>query len=270
MSAENFDKIVVNATCYTDLKIFCISYLEAIAKGKNFIARTAAGWPKVVSGIEDIPLLDREHLCQTKSDKGGLVIIGSHVNKTTEQLNVLKESANGIRFIEFDQHLVLHETELKKEVQRVAKEANQLLNNGITTVVYTRRERIDLGTQNVDDELIITNRIADAVTQIVEKIETLPKFIITKGGITSSDIAVNALRVKKALILGQVYPGIPVWKLGEDSRYPGVAYIIFPGNVGTKTTLRDIVNKLLFSKGEVYNVKENSCYPYQSSNQGEY
>lgn len=245
MSTENFEKIIVNATCYTDIKVFCVSYFEAIARGKSFLARTAAAWPKVVCGIRDIPFLDKRSLCQNKSDKGGLIVVGSHVNKTTEQLNVLKKSAKGIAFVEFNQHLAVQKEGLEKEVQRVAEKANQLLNSGITTVIYTRRERIDLGTQNADDELILTNRITDAVTEIVKKIQTVPKFIIAKGGITASDIAVKALHVKKALIMGQIYPGIPVWKLGDDSRYSGVPYIVFPGNVGTKTTLRDIVSTLL-------------------------
>jgi uncharacterized protein YgbK (DUF1537 family) len=34
------------------------------------------------------------------------------------------------------------------------------------------------------------------------------------------------------MVLGQLLPGVPVWRLGSESRFPGVIYIVFPGNVG--------------------------------------
>ena len=95
-----------------------------------------------------------------------------------------------------------------------------------------------------EDELIITRRISKAVTDIVRELEVVPRFILAKGGITSSDIAVHALKTERAMILGQIAPGVPVWKLGEESKYPGMPYIIFPGNVGDTYTLRDIVIQL--------------------------
>ena len=62
--------------------------------------------------------------------------------------------------------------------------------------------------------------------------------------ITSSDVGVKALKVRKAWVLGQIQPGIPVWKCGEESRFPGVPYIIFPGNVGSEDTLKKVVATL--------------------------
>ena len=71
-----------------------------------------------------------------------------------------------------------------------------------------------------------------------------PAYIIAKGGITSSDVGTKALKVKKALVMGQIQKGIPVWLTGEESKFPGMPYIIFPGNVGDKDTLRLIVEEL--------------------------
>jgi uncharacterized protein YgbK (DUF1537 family) len=67
---------------------------------------------------------------------------------------------------------------------------------------------------------------------------------VAKGGITSSDIATEGLGVKSALVLGQVRPGIPLWRLGEESRFPGLPYAVFPGNVGTDRTLLEVVEAL--------------------------
>ncbi|MBO4368392.1 MAG: hydroxyacid dehydrogenase, partial [Clostridia bacterium] len=67
---------------------------------------------------------------------------------------------------------------------------------------------------------------------------------IAKGGITASDTGTKALKVKRALVLGQAAPGVPVWKTGEESLFPGLCYIIFPGNVGNTDTLRNIAEAL--------------------------
>ena len=40
---------------------------------------------------------------------GGIIIVGSHVKKTTAQLESLQESDRSICFLEFNQHLVLQE-----------------------------------------------------------------------------------------------------------------------------------------------------------------
>ena len=50
--------------------------------------------------------------------------------------------------------------------------------------------------------------------------------------------------IVKANVLGQIEPGIPVWQTGEESKFPMTPYIIFPGNVGEVTTLREAVEKL--------------------------
>ena len=72
-----------------------------------------------------------------------------------------------------------------------------------------------------------------------------PAFVIAKGGITSSDVGTKALAVKRANVLGQICPGIPVWQTGEESRFPGIPYVIFPGNVGEADTLREAAEILI-------------------------
>lgn len=52
------------------------------------------------------------------------------------------------------------------------------------------------------------------------------------------------MRVKKAEVVGQVSPGIPVWMTGNESKFPMMPYIIFPGNVGDTGTLTEVVRKL--------------------------
>ena len=115
---------------------------------------------------------------------------------------------------------------------------------GKTTVLMTRRERIDLNTGNKEDELALARRISDALSEIVAKLEVRPAYLVAKGGITSSDIGTKGLGVKKAIVAGQILPGVPVWKLGKESRFENLSYIIFPGNVGDDLALKQIVELL--------------------------
>lgn len=244
MAVDNFNKIVVNAIDYLDIRIFTVAYINASLKGKNLMFRSAAAVPKVLGGVKDTDLLTKEQLIEEDNKNGGIVLIGSHVNKTTLQFEDLRNTAKPMEFIEFNQHLVVVENGLEKEVERVIRIAEENIRFGKNVVVYTRRERFDLDTDDKDKQLEVSVKISDAVTSIIGKLQVKPGFIIAKGGITSSDVGTKALRVKKALVMGQIKPGIPVWMTGEDSKFPQMPYIIFPGNVGEVDTLKEIVDLL--------------------------
>jgi uncharacterized protein YgbK (DUF1537 family) len=243
LTVEDFNKVIVNAVDYVDVKVFVVALIKAMNKGKNFMFRSAAALTKVMGGVSDKPLLSREELVKEESSQGGLIIIGSHVKKTTEQLEELKKS-EAVEFIEFDVHLVLEPEKFAKETDRVVKLSNQLIREGKNVAVYTRRERLDLGEGKQEEELKLSVQISDAVTSIVKRLEVRPAFMIAKGGITSSDIGTKGLEVQRATVAGQIRAGIPVWKTGSESKFPGIAYVIFPGNVGTKTDLKEVVEML--------------------------
>ncbi|MCP3764365.1 hydroxyacid dehydrogenase [Domibacillus sp. A3M-37] len=243
MAVKDFNKVIVNAADYVDTKVMVIALIRAMKAGKHFLFRSAAALTKIIGGISDKGLLTKEELIKDHSGNGGLIMIGSHVKKTTEQFETLQE-CSFIEFIEFDVHLVLHPDKFKAEIQRVIETSEQLIRKGQTVAVYTKRERLDLGENKKEEELKLSVKISDAVTSIVKHLEVRPSFIIAKGGITSSDIGTNGLGVKRATVAGQIKPGIPVWLTGSESKFPGMAYVIFPGNVGTKTTLKEVAELL--------------------------
>lgn len=243
LQVKDFNKVIVNAVDYVDVKVFTIALIRAMNKGKNFMFRSAAALTKVIGGVSDKNLLTREEIMSEDTNHGGLVIIGSHVKKTTEQFEELKKS-DVVEFIEFDVHLVLEPEKFEKELDRVIETTNKLISQGTNVAVYTRRERLDLGENKKEEELMLSVKISDAVTSIVKRLEVRPSYIIAKGGITSSDIGTNGLEVKRATVAGQILPGIPVWTTGSESKFPGISYVIFPGNVGTKTDLREVVEML--------------------------
>ena len=78
---------------------------------------------------------------------------------------------------------------------------------------------------------------------LLQRIEARPRFLIAKCGITSSDLATRGLGVKRAMVLGQILPGIPVWELGAETKYPGPPYVVFSDNVGGPLALADLIAK---------------------------
>ncbi|WP_274361673.1 four-carbon acid sugar kinase family protein [Paenibacillus thermotolerans] len=243
LQVSGFNKVIVNAVDYADVEIFTIALIRAMKAGKAFAFRSAAAFTKVVGGIGDKPLLTREELIREDGNHGGLIVVGSHVKKTTEQLEQLKQ-CSFIEFIRLDSHLVAERDKFQVEVDRVISEVEKFIASGKTVTVYTRRERLDLGEGKQEEELKLSVKISDAVTSIVQRLRVRPSYIVAKGGITSSDIGTKGLQVKRATVAGQIKPGIPVWITGEESKFPGIAYVIFPGNVGAKTTLRETVELL--------------------------
>lgn len=245
LQATGFAKIVVNAIDYIDVKVFCIALLEAIAQGREYLFRSAAALTKVLGGVPDAPLLRRQDLILGHHNRGGIIIVGSHVRRTTEQLEWLRRCLYPIVFIEFNQHLVQQPGGLAREVQRAVALAEEQIAQGNTVAVYTRRERFDLETDDPKAQLAVSVQISDAVAQVIGRLTVRPSFIVAKGGITSSEIGTKALGVKKAMVMGQIAPGIPVWMTGTESKFPGLPLVIFPGNVGEAGTLCQIVETLM-------------------------
>ena len=245
MSVEGFGKVVVNAACNADIEVFIAAFCGAVSQGKRFMFRSAAAIPKALGGVEDRPLLSRAELGCRGGSHGGLIIAGSHVNRTTRQLEELKAGCPELTYIVFDQHKALVQGGLEMETKRVSELASDAIARGTTAVVYTRRDRLDIKGAGPEEQLRMSLRISEAVTDVVALLNTEPRFILAKGGITSSDVGTKALRVRRAKVMGQVLPGVPVWLTDADSRFPGMPYVIFPGNVGDEMALLNAARVLI-------------------------
>lgn len=243
MNVQGFNKIVVNAVDYADVKVFCVALYRAMAKGKVFMFRTAAAIVKVMGGISDQPLLTRSQMVTKETKNGGIIVVGSHTDKTTKQVEELRKLPD-IEFIELDATLVKDDKAFEAEVDRCLGREEACIRAGKTVCCYTTRALITADTGDKEDELRLSVKISDAVQSLVGRLNVTPAFVIAKGGITSSDVGTKALAVRRANVLGQIEPGIPVWQTGEESRFPLTPYVIFPGNVGEITTLRDAVEVL--------------------------
>ena len=243
MSVKQFGKICVNAVDYCDLKVFAVAFFRALAKGKRFVLRTAAGLVKVLGGISDRPLLTA---CELRADpgRGGVVVVGSHMQKTTRQLEALLRLPNTVP-IAFDSDLVLQPPAVfQQEIDRCIALEEQCIREGKTAVCFTKRTLLRQEHDTEESALARSVRISEGVPSLIGRLRVTPAFVVAKGGITSSDIGTKALKVRRATVLGQIKPGVPVWQTGSESRFPKIPYVIFPGNVGSDNTLREVVEIL--------------------------
>ena len=243
---------VINACCQDDLDIVSHAFWLSIKEGKSFLIRSAASMVASLMGLPDRPYLSSRELTinsdkYANSDKnGGLIVIGSYVEKSTRQLNYLVNQLlkNNISFV----HLELNTEGLfdpgraENIFSDLSRQADRQISSGKTVLMSTSRVLMKGG--NSLEALQINKTVANTLISVVKGIAQVPRFFVAKGGITSSTMATECLGIKKALVLGQAMPGVPVWMSGPESNFPGLPFVIFPGNVGDESALYELLKDL--------------------------
>ncbi|KAF7195365.1 Versiconal hemiacetal acetate reductase [Pseudocercospora fuligena] len=242
-SMQRRSVVIVNAVTTADVDVFVQGLLSASATGKKFLYRTGAAFVSSRLGIEPLsPLKPRDlKMDLSAAAPGGLIIAGSYVPKTTEQLQSLVEGRGAeLVTIELDASKLLETEKVSELVLAAANEAGSHISNGQDVLLMTSRKLI-----TGDDELSslkIGSVVASALVSFLRYLIPRPRYIIAKGGITSSDAATKGLMFKRASIRGQAAAGVPLWQCYEPtSKFPDLPYVVFPGNVGESYTLRDLV-----------------------------
>ena len=236
--------VVVNATEYADLEVVVLGLLEAEADGQTFIYRCGPSFVRVRGGIEPAAPLTADALYARRSGDGhGLVLVGSHVETTTRQLEHALE-LDGVHARELSVTALLDPGTREQEIAAALEEIERELPER-EVILYTSRELARA--VGSDEALDVGRSVSDALVELVQRLDPgLPlAFCVAKGGITSSDIGTRGFGVRRAEVAGQMLPGtISVWILPEDSAFPGLPYVIFPGNVGEPETLAEVIQRL--------------------------
>jgi uncharacterized protein YgbK (DUF1537 family) len=231
---------IANAAAMRDMEVLAAGLLAAERAGREFILRSAASIVPALVGLEPRPLLSRETL-RLPERGGGLIVAGSYVSKTTRQLEELTRRL-APTVVELDAACLIEEGRALREIKRCADRVNRCLAAGRDTLLYTSRELV--AGADGEESLSIGGRIARGLNTVVSSLVTAPRFLVAKGGITSSDVATTCMGVRRAMVLGQIAPGVPVWRFGAESRFPDLTYVVFPGNVGADETVADVVQEL--------------------------
>jgi uncharacterized protein YgbK (DUF1537 family) len=238
--------VVLNAASHADFEVFVLGLLAAEEEGKRFLYRTGPSFLRARGGITEPKVLGPEDLYRKRPKEGhGLVLVGSYVPTTTRQLEGAL-ALDGIRGVEMSVLRLLEPESREEELGRVAEEVNVALASS-EVVVYTSRELVtadEVGLSNFE----IGAAVSGALVEVMRRVDrALPlSFVVAKGGITSSDIATKGLEVRRAEVAGPLLPPaiVPVWILPEENDFPGLPYVIFPGNVGGPGSLAQAIEIL--------------------------
>jgi uncharacterized protein YgbK (DUF1537 family) len=233
--------VVVNAAAEEDIDVVVLALLQASKHMKRFLFRTGAAFVSARLGISPIPPISGTTL-NLDNKVGGLVIAGSYVPKTTAQLASLREnSGTHLTTVELNVRKLLESPEAaEEELATALRTSEEEITRGQDVLVMTSRELI-VGADEASS-LNIGATVAQVLVSFLVRLQTRPRYVIAKGGITSSDMATKGLRFKRAMIVGQAASGVPLWRCDEESsKWAGIPYVVFPGNVGSNDTLYELV-----------------------------
>ncbi len=234
---------VADAVTDRDLDVLALGALLAEEAGTRLLYRTGAGFARARAGLAARSLLSRVELLGVDAPvpAPGLVAVGSHVKKSSEQLARLLAEPFAVP-VELSVPKVVDPAMRDAEVGRALAAANRALAAGMVPVVFTSRDLV-LG-RDAEDSLRLSRAVSAALVDVVAGVPGPLAWVVGKGGITSSDVGTKALRSRRALVLGQVASGVPVWRLGPESARPGIPYVVFPGNVGGPEALAEVARLL--------------------------
>ncbi|MFZ1546235.1 MAG: four-carbon acid sugar kinase family protein [Candidatus Nitrotoga sp.] len=231
---------VVDAETQTDLNNFAAQLKTAAASGKRFLFRSAASLLTALAQLPPQPVAASAMRQYVRNGKPGAVIVGSHVKKTTAQLNkLLKEP--GIIAIEVDvDRIAMERSALLQEVLHQAAHAHA---SDTTSVIYT--SRAERGFADQAARQAFGEQVSAFLMDVVRGLPTTLGFLISKGGITSNDVLSDGLALKASRVLGQILPGCSVVRCPSDHpRYAEMLVVIFPGNVGDDDALATVYRRL--------------------------
>ncbi len=231
---------VVDAETQADLDNFCRQLHAATAQGKRFLFRSAASLLTSLAnlGAQPVPAVDMRQY--VRAGRAGAVIVGSHVKKTTQQLEQLLKQP-GVVALEVEVDRIDPEgPTLLTELLATAHKAHAAC---VTPVIYTSRTEKTFADQKT--RLAFGERVSAFLMQVVRGLPPTLGFLISKGGITSNDVLSSGLALKTARVLGQILPGCSVVRCPPDHpRYPEMPVVIFPGNVGDENGLATVYQRL--------------------------
>lgn len=239
---------VVDIVEENDLRLLALAAYEVEAAGRQLLYRVGPPFVRALIGQDLHPPLDAQHVAAALSAPsthhppahGGLIVVGSHVPLSTSQLSHLMENAPR-------HHMELEVANLLKPDARAsaedrASEAAERLMQG-DVVISTSRELVTA--RDEEASLALSRAVSAALVAVVDAIlrRRPPRFVIAKGGITSSDVARYGLHIDRALVVGPLLDGIvSLWQPVSGPAH-GIPYAVFAGNVGAASSLTEVVLK---------------------------
>ncbi len=223
----------VDCETQDDLNNFALQLTEATRQGKRYLFRSGASLLTSLANLPPQPVAAEAMSDYVRNGKAGAVIVGSHVKKTTQQLEQLLKQ-DGVVALEVDvQRIPTERDSLLKDILKLAEEAHA---KNLTPVVYT--SRVEKTFSNQQARLAFGEQVSAFLMDVVRNLPETLGFLISKGGITSNDVLSSGLSLRTSRVVGQILPGCSVVCCPDNHpRYPDMPVVIFPGNVGDEYAL---------------------------------
>jgi len=236
LQLQNNQCVVVDGEVQEDFDLFSQAILAASSQGKKFLFRSAASLLTSLSQLGSQPIVANEMSAYKPTTKSGVILVGSHVNKTTRQLNQLLQEKD-VDGIEIDvvrlRDFPAQKAELLAEALTKVNLSWQQLK---TPVIFTSRQELDFS--SIQQRLDFGVRGSSLLMDLVKGLPSEIAFLISKGGITSNDVLSDGLKLDTVRLLGQILPGVSVVRTAENhSQFPHLPVVLFPGNVGSDNDL---------------------------------
>jgi uncharacterized protein YgbK (DUF1537 family) len=224
---------VVDAETQADLDRFADQLQAAARDGKRFLFRSGASLLTALARLPPQPVAPDAMRAYVRDGRAGAVIVGSHVKKTTQQLERLLRMP-GVTPVEVDVDRI--EAQRDALLPAVMERCGLAHAAGRTPVVYTSRAERQFGDQAM--RLAFGEAVSGFLMDVVRALPATLGFLISKGGITSNDVLSDGLALRTSRVVGQILPGCSVVRCPEDHpRFPRLPVVIFPGNVGDEQAL---------------------------------
>lgn len=216
----------------------------AASQGKRFLFRSAASILTALAALPPQPV-DADHMrTYVRQGKPGVVLVGSHVQKTTRQLQALLQEP-GVTGIEVDVRQLRDggADAHQQLLNLVLKQVQEAHARGKTPAVYTSREELTF--DSVQARLAFGVEVSSLLMDIVKGLPSDIGFLISKGGITSNDTLSTGLALRTARLLGQILPGVSIVRTpAHHPQFPHLPVVLFPGNVGDDDALATAYKRL--------------------------
>ncbi|MFC0680465.1 four-carbon acid sugar kinase family protein [Lysobacter korlensis] len=227
------DEVVVpDAVTDDDLRLISRALLAAIDQGASVAIRCAATLAAICAGRLSDGYLPRPIGADAR--RGVVVVCGSHTAAASEQLEFLLRSTG-------DEAIVIPTDAALESPERAgadaAARARARLEERNRVVLATERSR-----RETHNTLAHGERVMRALTTATTALLGSAGVLVSKGGITSAEVARLATGGTRAHVRGQLAPGISVWDL-ESPSWQGTQVVV-PGNVGGRETLVDVLDAM--------------------------
>ncbi|MBV5261669.1 four-carbon acid sugar kinase family protein [Synechococcus moorigangaii CMS01] len=248
--------VVLDGEQQADFDRLIPALFQAIHRGKKFLFRSAASWLTSLADLGPQPIPPEKSFTVRRSPKPGLIIVGSHTRKTTDQLTALLQLETVVG-VEIDVQQCQNFQGRQQIQSAVLGQIQQIRQAEKTPVLFTSRDTVT--SEQAPQNLAFGENVTMLLLEILAQLPPDLGFLISKGGNTTNALLQRGLRIPAIPLFGQIIPGCCLVRTEPDHpQFPQLPVVLFPGNVGDRHSLVTAYQRLQMPVSS-----KNFCNPYE-------